>query len=572
MRATRIRSAWLIGAIGLCVARVAPAIAQAPADTMSFYRALDLEASGKYKDAVPLFREALHTSAAVNALLGLERVYAELGWSDSLLAPVAALIAANPREETYRTVQLRTLESLGKAEELKRSVDTWVHDIPGSVTPYREYARILLQKNRATAADSVLAQAKQVLGTTKDLQLEIAQARAAQGQWVESARAWRLALATADYLEQAAAYALAPTPSSSRAQVREVFLSTPIDVPSRRALADLEATWGSPADGWGALKDLPPDSVSAEAWSEFARRAEAEDRWTIARAALESALRWKRKPELALRAGTAAMNGGDPAAALRLAPLADAAGDSALIAKSYLPLHARALAALGRPSEAERLVTGYDRFLTPAGHNSLIRTIAWGWVRTGDMSRARAALSATGADGDSSDAAGWLALYEGNLKTARALLRGGTESTPELALALGLVARLKADTAPAIGRAFLALAKGDSAGAAAQFVESAEKTPAARSLLLLTAAQIHALAGRDADAIALWQRILAQEKDSPEAPQAELEWARLLRRTKDLTGASAHLEHMILTYPQSALVPQARRELELVKSSIPPAL
>ena len=570
MQAIRIRSAWLIGAIGLCVAHVAPAVAQAPADTMSFYKALDLEANGKYKDAVPLFREALHTSAAVNALLGLERVYAELGWSDSLLAPVSALIAANPREETYRTVQLRTLESLGKIDDVKRAVDTWVHDIPGSVTPYREYARILLQKNRATAADSVLAQAKQALGTTKDLQLEIAQARAAQGQWVESARAWRLALANADYLEQAAAYALAPAPSSARAQIREVFLTTPVEVPSRRALADLESTWGSPADGWNALKDLPPDSASAEAWSEFARRAEAEDRWTIARQALESALRWKRRPEVALRAGTAAMNAGDPAAALRLAPLADAQGDSALIAKSYLPLHARALAALGRPSEAERLVTVYDRFLTPAGHNSLIRTIAWGWVRTGDMSRARAALSATGADGDSSDAAGWLALYEGNLKTARALLRGGTESSPELAIALGLIARIKADSAPAIGKAFLALAKGDSAGAAAQFVAAAEKTPTVRSVLLLSAAQIHARAGRDADAIALWQRILTEEKDSPEAPQAELEWARLLRGKKDLAGASSHLEHMILTYPSSALVPQARRELELVKSSIPP--
>jgi TolA-binding protein len=74
----------------------------------------------------------------------------------------------------------------------------------------------------------------------------------------------------------------------------------------------------------------------------------------------------------------------------------------------------------------------------------------------------------------------------------------------------------------------------------------------------------------DAEAIALWQRILTKESDSPEAPQAELEWARMLRRKNDVAGASAHLEHMILAYPQSALVPQARRELELAKSSIPP--
>jgi hypothetical protein len=117
-------------------------------------------------------------------LRDMERVYAELGWSDSLVAPLDTLIAASPREETYRTVQLRTLQSLGREAELRRAVDAWVHDLPNSVSPYREYARLLLQKNRAVAADSVLARAKLMLGTTKDLQLEIAQARAAQGQWI----------------------------------------------------------------------------------------------------------------------------------------------------------------------------------------------------------------------------------------------------------------------------------------------------------------------------------------------------------------------------------------------------
>jgi len=560
---------WLL-VVAMAVAAVGKAKAQAPADTMNFYKALDLEAAGKYRDAVPLFRSALRTSAAVNALLGLERVYAELGWSDSLVAPLDTLIAANPQEETYRTVQLRTLQSLGKDADLKRALDQWMHDMPTNAAPYREYARLLLQKNQAAAADSVLLRARQTLGTTKDLQLELAQARAAQGQWVESAQAWRQALLTADYLEQAAAYALAPTPSSTRQQIREIFLAPPIEVSARRALADLETGWGSPADGWDALKDLPPDSASADAWSEFAKRAESEERWTIAREALELSLRWKRTPDLSLRAATAALNAGDPSAALRLAPIADARGDSSLVAHSYLPLHAKALASLGRPAEAERLVDAYDRFLAPGARNSLTRTIAWGWVRTGNMNRARAALAATGAEGDSSDAAGWLALYEGNLKTARALLRGGTESSPELAVALGLIARLKADSAPEIGHAFLALARGDSAGAIAQFLQAADRTPTVRSLLLSIAAQVEAARKNDMDAVALWKRIVETEGGTPEAPQAELEWARLLRRNGDVAGAASHLEHMILTYPQSALVPQARRELELTKSAIPP--
>src|SRR5215510_3886406 len=543
--------------------------AAASPDTMAFYRALDLEAAGKYREAIPLFRAALKTPAAVNALLGLERAYAELGWSDSLVAPLDTLISANPKEETFRTVQLRALHMAGRQADLRRAFDTWTHDMPSSASPYREYARLLLQKNQFAAADSVLARAKQALGSTKDLQLELAQTRAAQGQWVESARAWRQALLTADYLVQAASYALAPTPSSSRVQVREIFLALPVEVGSRRALADLEMTWGSPADGWTALKDLPPDSASAEAWSEFAKRAEAEDRWAIARAALESALGWKRTPDLSVRAGTAAMNAGDAQAALRLAPISLANGDSALIARSYLPLHARALAALGRPMEAERLVNAYDRFLAPGAKSSLTRTIAWGWVRTGDMTRARAALAATGPEGDSSDAAGWLALYEGNLKAARVLLRGGTEASPELASALGLIARLKVDSAPAIGRAFLALARGDSVGATSQFVQAAAQTPTVRSLLLLLAAQVQANLKNETGAIALWSQILEKDKDTPEAPQAELEWGRLLRIKGDVAGASTHLEHMILTYPQSALVPQARRELELAKGAIP---
>jgi tetratricopeptide (TPR) repeat protein len=544
--------------------------AQAPADTMAFYKALDLEAAGKYREAAPLFRTALHTSAAINALLGLERVYAELGWSDSLVTTLDTLIAANPREETFRTVQLRTLQTTNRQADLRRAFEAWIHDLPESAAPYREYSRLLLQRNQSAAADSILLRARQSLGTTKDLQLELAQTRAAQGQWIESARAWREALRAADYLEQAAAYALAPTPSSSRAQIREVFLAPPVEVPSRRALAELETSWGSPGDGWNALKDLPPDSLSAEAWSEFAKRAESEDRWIIARNALESALRWKRTPELSIRAATAAMNSGDAPAALRLAPLSDAHGDSAVVARTYLPLHARALAALGRPAEAERLVAAYDRFLAPGAHNSLTRTIAWGWVRTGDMTRARAALAATGVEGDSSDAAGWLALYEGNLKSARVLLRGGTEASPELASALGLIARLKADSAPAIGRAFLALARGDSIGATAQFVQAASQTPPVRSLLLLLAAQIQERLKNETAAVALWTQILDKDGETPEAPQAELEWSRLLRKRGESAGATTHLEHMILAHPQSALVPQARRELELVKSAIPP--
>jgi tetratricopeptide (TPR) repeat protein len=561
----------VIGALGT---PRAPLPAQASSDTTSFYKALELETAGKYKEAAPLFRTALNTPSAVSALLGLERVYAELGWSDSLLAPLDTLIRRNPHETVYRSVQLRTLQSLGREDQLRAAIDRWVKDVPGDPSPYREYARLLLQRGLTSSADSVIRIARQTLGSTNDLQLEIAQLRAAMGLWEESAQAWRLALAASPYLEQAAIYALTPTPVGTRAAVRQVLSGPAVEVAARRALAGLEMGWGSPTDGWNALKDLPADSLSAAAWTDFATRAEGEERWPLARDALIAALRWRRTNELILRAANAAVRAGDPATALSLLPVdgpRSMVTDSARAAQTIVPLQARALAMVGRPAAAERLVERFDRWFTPGTRTLLTRAVALGWVRSGDMVRARASLSSAGTEGDSSDAAGWLALYEGNLRTARVLLRTSTETTPELATALAIVARIHADSAPALGRAFLMLARNDSAGAATAFAEAADRQASsdATSILLSTAAQLRAALKDDAQAIVLWRRIIEQQGTTPEAPSAELEWARALRRHGDDAGAVARLEHLILTYPQSALVPQARRELDLARASIP---
>jgi tetratricopeptide (TPR) repeat protein len=538
-------------------------------DSTAFYRALDLEGAGKFREAAILFRQALHSSTGVSALLGLERAYAELQWTDSLLAPLDTLLRRNPSEPIYRAVQLRSLQTLGRDAEMRDAFERWVQDSPRDPSPYREYARLLLQRGQAQRADSILARARIQLGGTGDLQLEIAQTRAATGQWEESARAWRVALVTAPYLEQAAAYALAPAPNEKRDAIRAQFFAPPILVSARRALATLEAAWGSPANGWLALRDLPPDSVSAAAWLDFAQRAEAEERWTHAREALAGVLRWRPSPDIALRAAVAALNSGDPGGALALAPLTTGGVDSARVARTLLPVHVRALAALGRPATAERLVTSYDRWLTSTSRATLQRSIAFGWVRIGDMTRARGALTVAGSDADSSDAAGWLALYAGDIRTARRLLRTGGDASPELALALSLISRVTVDSSVPLGQAFLTLARGDTIRAATAMVQSSDRLPEVASLLLYTAGQLRASQHDEGQAKLLWKRVVEQYASSAEAPAAELEWARAERRAGNTGEASRRLEHLILTYPQSALVPQARRDLELVRNSIP---
>ena len=555
---------------GILVSLAPAAIAQsASTDTSAFYRALDLEGAGKYREAAQLFRAALRGPSSVSALLGLERTYHELQKTDSLLAPLDTLIREHPTEGVFRSALLRSLQSLGRHQEMAEAFERWVRDDPNNAAPFREYARLLLQNGQARRADSVLLRARTQLGGSGDLQLEIAQTQAAMGQWDKSASAWRVALGTAPYLEQAAAYALTPAPMPARDSIRARFFAPPVLVAARRALATLEAAWGTPANGWLALRDLPPDSAAAAAWLDFAQRAEAEERWTHAREALTSYLKWRRTPEVALRASVAALNSGDPGGALALAPLTSGGMDSARVARMLLPVHVRALAALGRPASAERLVDSYGRWLTPTSRAQLARSIAFGWVRIGDMTRARGALTVAGPDADSSDAAGWLALYAGDIKTARKLLRAGGDASPELALALGLVARVKDDSVPAIGQAFLMLARGDTAGAATAMVETAAHLPDVASLLLYTAGQLRVALKDEQNAIPLWRRVVEQYAMSAEAPSAELEWARALRRRGDATGAAQRLEHLILTYPQSALIPQARRDLEHVRNAIP---
>jgi tetratricopeptide (TPR) repeat protein len=235
-----------------------------------------------------------------------------------------------------------------------------------------------------------------------------------------------------------------------------------------------------------------------------------------------------------------------------------------------MPLHVAALAALGRGSDAEALVAKYDRYLPPGQHARMARLLANAWVRSGDLARAREALRAAGPDADSSDAAGLIALYEGRLGAARPLLRGSREQSADMALVLGIVSRVRGDSAPELGAAFMALARGDSIAAAQRFVEAAERHPGAASAILLAAARVHAARNDTKSAVALWQRIVEQFANAPEAAEAELEWARALRRSGDTAGAIAHLEHLILNAPQSALLPQARRELDLVRGTVPP--
>jgi tetratricopeptide (TPR) repeat protein len=560
--------------IGWCAVAIAaahrPLRAQA-VDTSALMRGQSLEDENQFDAAAQAYHQALLRSpASVPAMLGLERVLANLGRSGEILQFLDSAMAIAPRESAFHMAQLRTFRSLGQRDSVRAAFDRWVRVAPHDPAPYRAYSRMLIADGRTADADTVLRAAQADLGSARGFAYELAQLRAADGQWVASARAWRAALADNGFLGQAALYSLAPTPAAEREAVASALAAPPPSLGPVQALAQLELLWGAPRNGWDALRALRPDSAVVTAWTDFARRAADARAWLVARDALVAANEASPSPELVARAATAALQGGDAAGAVRLAARAEATLDSASAARTVLEAHLRALAALGQPNEGERFLSIYSQYLPPSVRDGYARLVAWGWVRNGRIDRARRLLENAGGDDDQID--GWLALYQGDLAKARELLSpstGAQGAQPELLTVLAFLERTKVESSPEAGRAFLTLARGDTLAAAADFRDAAGALPEAGSLLLSTSARLYASRDSLPAAMRIWRSIVDSIPHAPEAPESELELARAFRRTGDTKSSVKRLEHLILTYPESAMVPQARREMELARRTVP---
>jgi len=550
-------------------------------------RALTAEEKGDARAAAAAYRAVLQRAMAPGAvldgdrialaLLGLERVWAEMGARDSILPVVQRVLVLRPADPVGRSIQLRTLVGAGRDDEARVAFAAWRRSAGNDGAPFREYARLLLAAGRAQAADSLLSDAGRLLGAGGMLSGEVAQLHVALARWNAAAVAFREALADQPYLETSALFALSRAPVTARDSIRTVLRAAPVALPPRRLLSSLELTWGEPRRAWAALSSVKGDDSTAAAWRAFGERAEIAGSWLVARDAWTAVLERRGDLESQQRAAQAALNAGDAAGALVLARQEGqgvGAGSSADRMRSLVPVEIMALGELGRASEAQQRLEAVSKGLDEGTRAMLARPLVGAWLRAGDLDRARAAVA--GSDlGEDDETAGWLALYEGDLVTARKRLVRAETRRGELVDALGLLARARLDKSPALGRAFLTLARRDSAGASAQFVAIADSASGGSALsvgdaapaLLALAARLVAPAPRS---MVLWERIIRQFPKSPEAPEALLASARAMREAGDRAGATARLETLLVEYPESALLPQARRELERMKGQVPP--
>lgn len=558
------------GLVALILSTLAgPAIGAQGAEGPALSRALDLEGEGKCREAIPFFRTALQgNEQPAGALFGLERCMAEAGHPDSLLAILDSVLLRRPRDPIVRTIQLRTLTTAQRHDAAKLAFAHWVNVVPQDATPYREYARLLLDNGLTFAADTVLQQATLRLGGAQKIAAELAELKGALGMWESSATHWRQAMSYAPYLEASAVFVLGGATGASRDTIRTILSANPVELQARRILANLELRWTSARQAWDALRALAPSDSVVEAWLQFATQAEQRDSWLVAKDAYAAALGTRRTAGLVVKASTAALQGGEPATALAYADSMRAWSDTTQRATMTL-VRLRALGQMGRAADAEAVLAARGRELDPVAHGDAVRAVAWAWVRVGDVARARATLAKGGEESDER-AAAWMSLYDGDLHSARGGLRRLDDVTNDAVLALAVFARTRVDTSPGIGRAFLALARSDTAAAAKTFESAATEVADAAPLLLSIAARLYLATPDSLRAETIWKGLVESHADAPEAAEADLEWARALRRHGNPGGAVTRLEHLILTYPRSALVPQARRELELARGGIPP--
>jgi tetratricopeptide (TPR) repeat protein len=561
--------AWLF-ALAFAMPLALGAQAQSQAPERALQRAMDLENASKYREAVAAYREALSQGAFVAGILGLERSFGSMGQEDSLLPAIDTLLRRLPREPTLRGALLRTLRALGRDAAARRAFDEWRSLDPRDAAPYREYARLLLTDRRAEAADSVLKLAVEARGGAREFATEFAELYSTMGRWDAAASAWREAVSDAPYLDQSAVYSLMGAPAPQRDGVRAALsevkgMSDTVVVALARTRAGLELRWGAPRAAWRELRALPASDSTAQVWIDFADEAERTGGALAARDALVAAWRVRKLPALALRAATAALAGDDATGALAITTQVTPELDSAQAVDVALPLRVRALVELARPQEAELLIAGYGARVSDNQRRVYARALAWGWIRAGDVARARRAAEQGG--GEEEDVvSGWLALFDGDLETARRGLRTAELKSSDVVTALAFISRTRQTHTPGIGAAFLALARGDSALASRSFEQAAEGVPDAAPFLLGLAARVASARRDDARAIALWKRLVEQYAAAPEAPEADLEWARTLERHGDRSAATARYEHLILTWPDSALVPQARQALDRLRA------
>ena len=545
----------------------------------------ELERQGRVEQAAALYASALHGDpASVPALLGLERVLPPLGRLGELL-PLVQRALAMDTGAAVRALAVRTFTALEENDSAAALVRRWAAGRPGDPAPWREWAIALEDHQRFEDARNAIMEGRHALGTASALAIEQGELEQRVGDWQAAALAWAAAATEPQHLPNAVSQ-LEDAPADQRDRVVRALTGPSASIPARRIAAELLLGWGQPDRGWTTLEGTlnPTTPEAGLALRRFAERATGSAVAVrrvrgLALALLADILPGPLASRIRAEAARALLDAGDRTAAR--AVLAKLAGDPTAPADVQALAQSALVDAALAEGELDSAASGLARLeADPRASSEERARLRYGlvdaWIRSGRLDRAENALGA-----DSSVEAlalhGWVSLYRGDLKAATDAFRtagpyaGDRDAVTARTAMLALLEQIDATRSPDLGAALLVLARGDSSGAVAALRRAGERLGGGRPDVLLLAGRLAARLGGSQEGTAgdLFAEIVRTGGGGAAAPAAELEWARLLLRQARPADAVTHLEHLILTYPTSAVVPEARRELERAKGAIP---
>jgi len=546
----------------------------------------ELERTGRYADAATVYLTIVRADPInIPALLGLERVLFVLNRMPELLPLVQKARTRAPDNPALRSLELRTYAALNEGDSLESAALRWAATVPHSDAPYREWGLALVDHRMWDDARRAYLIGRKTLGGEGTLAIELAELEQRAGNWEASAREWARAVVRSPDAAPNAASQLSESPTPLHDHIIRVLTGSDARPRVRRIAAELLLTWGQPAQAWSVFEPTLSDSDAQGSLKRFADLAgtlttpEAHRVRGLALTRWAALVPWPLAARARAEAVRELLEGGDRVTARRvlegLATDSSAPTDAHSVAQSAL---LQVLIADGQLDVAERQLADSTSGLAADDRSALRLTLARARITRGELDRATAALG-----NDSSVTAvaqrGWIALYRGDLKGAMESFRqAGPYATDRAAATdrtamMALLQRVQQESSPELGAALLALARGDSTNAITGLRRAAGRLPiqGGRLEVLLVAGQVaaHLDGEHDVTAIALFDEIVRADGEGAAPPAAELEWARLLIREGHSSEAIPHLEHLILTYPSSAVVPEARRELERAKGAIP---
>ena len=551
----------------------------------------ELERAGQYQRAATVYFTTLRGEPTnLAALLGLERVLPSLSRLPELLPAAQRAVAASPGNAALRAVLLRTYVALNEPDSARAVAQRWTAEQPRAEAPYREWAIALEDVHRFDEARQVFLFGRRALGRPGVFGIELGELLERVGEWEEAAREWAAALSEAPAQLLSAASSLAEAPVEQRERIVRAILAPEPKPLERRLAGELLLGWGQPERAWSVFAPAvaEPSSDAATALRRFADLANGGNTPDARRVrALALARYADMVPEpLAVRARAEAarafLGAGDRVAARRV--LAQVAADSTAPPDAQALAQSALVEALiddGQLSEAATRL-GAESRLSEDDRAALRLKLARARIQRGELDLADSVLLADSSV-DALALRGWVALYSGDMKEAQEMFRaagpyaGDRRDATERSGVLALLQQLPGDRFPELGSALLLLAGGDSARAvqslrlAAARLETRGSGGEGRADILLLAGRVAVRldALQQQTALTLFAEVAGTPGKSAAAPAAELEWARLLLRQLKTAEAIAHLEHLILAYPESAVVPEARRELERAKGAIP---